>query len=74
MAVLSFAVRDCGRASYKHVMPKPPNVGQGTTRDSSVLKGWQQIAAFLGHPVSVAQRWARTGMQVTRRKDSWGQL
>jgi hypothetical protein len=24
------------------------------------LKGWQQIAAFLGQPVSVAQRWAKS--------------
>ena len=32
---------------------------------SSSLKGWRQIAEFLGQPVSVAQRWARTGMPVT---------
>jgi hypothetical protein len=31
------------------------------------LKGWQQIAAFLGQPVSVAQRWAKTGMPVARQ-------
>jgi phage terminase Nu1 subunit (DNA packaging protein) len=30
------------------------------------LKGWQQIAAFLGLPISAAQRWAKTGMPVTR--------
>lgn len=30
------------------------------------LKGWQQIATFLGQPVSVAQRWAKTGMPVKR--------
>jgi hypothetical protein len=29
-----------------------------------VLKGWQQIAAFLSQPVSVAQRWATEGMPV----------
>lgn len=32
-----------------------------------VLKGWQQIAAFLGQPVSVAQRWADSGMPVEKR-------
>ena len=32
-----------------------------------LLKGWQQIAAFLGQPASVAQRWAKTGMPVTRQ-------
>ena len=31
-----------------------------------LLKGWQNIAKFLGHPTSVAQRWAKTGMPVTR--------
>src|SRR6266700_353719 len=30
------------------------------------LKGWTQIAQFLGQPVDVAQRWARSGMPVTR--------
>ncbi len=27
-----------------------------------MLKGWQQIASFLGQTVSVAQRWADSGM------------
>ncbi|HWO39680.1 MAG TPA: hypothetical protein VNO32_63740 [Candidatus Acidoferrum sp.] len=26
---------------------------------STFLKGWQQIAAFLGLPISAAQRWAK---------------
>src|SRR6266536_4168817 len=30
------------------------------------LKGWTQIAQFLGQPVAVAQRWARSGMPVVR--------
>jgi hypothetical protein len=34
---------------------------------SGLLKGWQQIARFLGQPVSVAERWASTGMPVTRQ-------
>jgi hypothetical protein len=33
---------------------------------SGVLVGWQEIAKFLGQPISVAERWARTGMPVTR--------
>jgi hypothetical protein len=32
----------------------------------ALLKGWQQIAAFLGQPISVAQRWANDGMPVKR--------
>jgi hypothetical protein len=33
---------------------------------SHALKGWGQIAAFLGQPVAVAQRWQKSGMPVTR--------
>ena len=35
--------------------------------EPDVLKGWQQIAAFLGQPVSVVQRWATEGMPVRKR-------
>src|SRR5260370_41715084 len=35
--------------------------------EPDMLKGWQQIAAFLGQPVSVAQRWATEGMPVQRQ-------
>ena len=30
------------------------------------MKGWGQIAEFLGQTVSVAQRWQKSGMPVTR--------
>lgn len=30
------------------------------------LKGWKQIADFLGQPASVAQRWAGEGMPLRR--------
>jgi hypothetical protein len=30
------------------------------------LKGWTHIAQFLGQPIAVAQRWARSGMPVRR--------
>ena len=30
------------------------------------LKGWHEIASFLGQPLAVAQRWARSGMPVIR--------
>src|SRR5258707_9437985 len=33
---------------------------------STLLKGWQEIAGFLGEPVSVVQRWAAEGMPVRR--------
>jgi hypothetical protein len=35
--------------------------------EPDILKGWQEIAAFLGQPVSVAQRWANDGMPVRRQ-------
>jgi hypothetical protein len=34
---------------------------------TGILKGWQEISAFLGQPVSVAERWADTGMPVERK-------
>jgi len=37
------------------------------TEPAESLKGWQQIADFLGQPVSVAERWAHTGMPVEHR-------
>jgi phage terminase Nu1 subunit (DNA packaging protein) len=35
-------------------------------KESGSLNGWQQIADFLGQPTSVVQRWAKSGMPVTR--------
>ena len=32
------------------------------------LKGWSEIAKFLGQPVSVAQRWAKSGMPVASER------
>jgi hypothetical protein len=31
-----------------------------------LLTGWQRIAAFVGLPISAAQRWAKSGMPITR--------
>ena len=42
-------------------MPKQPNT------ETESLTGWQQIAEFLGQPVSVAERWAHTGMPVEHK-------
>jgi len=32
-----------------------------------VLKSWQAIAGFLGQPITLAQRWAKSGMPVEKR-------
>jgi len=45
----------------KHAKPQDPSES-----DSKVLRGWQQIAGFLGHPAAVVQRWASEGMPVHR--------
>ena len=31
----------------------------------SLNGGWQKIADFLGQPISVAERWVKSGMPVT---------
>ena len=36
-------------------------------KEPETLKGWQQIAKFLGQPVATTQRWAKSGMPVTRQ-------
>jgi len=44
-------------------MPK----GTKAEAEPDVLKGWQQIAAFLGQPVAVAQRRATEGMPLRKQ-------
>jgi hypothetical protein len=44
-------------------MPKLPN----PQAPPETLKGWNQIASFLGEPTSVVQRWASEGMPVQRQ-------
>ena len=39
--------------------PKPKS-------ETDRLRGWTEIGRFLGQPVAVAQRWARSGMPVKR--------
>src|ERR1700733_9881156 len=43
-------------------MPKRPAKKEAPT----TLKGWQEIANFLGEPQSVVQRWATEGMPVRK--------
>jgi hypothetical protein len=45
----------------KKAVNKTQDEGQPET-----LKGWKAIAAFLGEPMSVAQRWESEGMPVSR--------
>lgn len=36
-------------------------------RGAEILKGWKEIAEFLGQPQAVVQRWAADGMPVTKQ-------
>ena len=40
------------------------------SQQPGVLTGWQQIAAYLGQPTSVVQRWSTEGMPI-RRQDRY---
>ena len=47
-------------------MPRKPISQSAKAEGSDQLKGWQQIAAFLGEPPAVVQRWASEGMPLRR--------
>ena len=51
----------------KIVMSKRTKKPAALKVESDSLTGWQQIAAFLGHPAAVVQRWASEGMPVRRQ-------
>jgi hypothetical protein len=48
-------------------MTKPSKKRAAQKTQPEVLKGWQQVAAFLGEPTSVVQRWASEGLPVRRQ-------
>jgi hypothetical protein len=60
--VIPLAAPQRERASY----PRHAQTQEAQSRRYA-LKGWEEIAAFLGQPVSVAQRWANDGMPVRRQ-------
>jgi hypothetical protein len=47
-------------------MAKRAKTAESRKTEPGALTGWQQIAAFLGEPTSVVQRWAAEGMPVRR--------
>jgi len=47
------------RRKKQSVKPKPQ---PESLKAWQPLKAWQQVSEFLGQPISVAQRWAKTGM------------
>jgi hypothetical protein len=51
----------------KIAMPKHTKKQAASKVEANSLTGWNQIAAFLGHPAAVVQRWASEGMPVRRQ-------
>ena len=47
--------------------PKKSMPPAGAAAKPAALTGWRQIAAYLGHPSAVVQRWASEGMPVRRQ-------
>jgi hypothetical protein len=45
-------------------MSKTSKANAEPTKATGTLKGWKQIAEFLGEPVSVVKRWKNEGMPV----------
>src|SRR5437667_12182402 len=59
----------CSERMTMKPKPKPAKKSRPATKpkvQKERLKGWNEIAGFLGQPIAVAQRWARSGMPVTR--------
>ena len=56
-----------GKALKPAKLAKPGKKQAAPTDGNVTLTGWQQIAAFLGHPTAVVQRWAGEGMPVRRQ-------
>ena len=53
----------------KKKKPKPAEEKSSrhkTEGSERTAQGWKEIASFLGQPIAVSQRWARSGMPVTR--------
>lgn len=48
-------------------LSKPATRNERPSASPPVLKGWKRIAEFLGQPVNVAQRWAKSGMPTIRQ-------
>jgi hypothetical protein len=47
-------------------MPKKSELTKNDNQPE-VLKGWREIAEYLGQPVSVAERWAGEGMPIEHK-------
>jgi hypothetical protein len=55
------------RLNWSTMPKRQERSGKAKSQPSDTLKGWEQIAAFLGEPTSVVQRWASEGMPLRRQ-------
>jgi hypothetical protein len=59
----------CAYGDPEHCMSRPmtkrSNSGTKPKRPAELLKGWKEIAGYLGEPASVVKRWAAEGMPVS---------
>ena len=55
------------RLNWSTMQKRQERGGKSKSQPLDTLKGWQQIAAFLGQPASVVQRWASEGMPLRRQ-------
>ena len=51
----------------KNSKKPPPSKKAAASVEETELRGWAQIGTFLGQPLAVAQRWAHSGMPVSRK-------
>jgi hypothetical protein len=61
------AAKKSGKPTKQAKAPKKSAPPTGGAAKPAALTGWQQIAAYLGHPSAVVQRWASEGMPVRRQ-------
>ena len=47
-------------------MPRRKKQSPKLEPQAETLKGWKEIASFLGEPASVVQRWASDGMPIRK--------
>ena len=66
-SIIDFVTAFCIQQLSKIDMTQKSSSKAKAVTDTKELKGWKQIASFLGEPVSVVQRWATEGMPLRRQ-------
>lgn len=65
---MSYLQQTDGRTSASATPARAVHIAMVVKKsEENPLKGWSEIAKFLGQPVATAQHWAKSGMPVTRK-------